>query len=97
MPPHDKICGCQLLIPDTAFFEGGRIKFLAKTDKEDGCLVYYKNKPLLKDLRMIFSEVTRDRKKEIYLTEALVQIVNYEGQSGSKLENYANNGGGVRI
>lgn len=58
------------------------MKFIAKTDKEDGCLVYYKVKPLMKDLRMILGDVTRERKKEQDLTEALVNVASGGQDSG---------------
>lgn len=63
VPPHDKICGCELLMADSAIFENGKPKSIIKTD-QDGFLVSAKNKLNLQDLRRTFSIVVRDRKKE---------------------------------
>ena len=38
---NEKIRGCQLLFPDTVVFHKGRVKFIARTDKE-GFLTYNK-------------------------------------------------------
>ena len=63
LAPNDKICGCELWVPDTAFFEGGKPKLIVKTDKE-GFLVAQRNKMNLLELRRTFSNVVRERKKE---------------------------------
>jgi len=68
LPPSDKICGCELLLPETAIFEGGKPKFIVKTDK-DGCIVMMnKAKMGLEELRRTFATVVRERKKDLEVT-----------------------------
>ncbi len=57
------ICGCELLMPETAIFEDAKIKIIMKTDK-DGCITQYKQKFTLQKLRQDFSIIARDRKKD---------------------------------
>lgn len=38
LPPNDRICGCEVWVPDTAMFELGKPKVIVKTDK-DGFLI----------------------------------------------------------
>lgn len=38
LAPSEKICGCELWVPDTALFEQGKPKLVVRTDK-DGFLV----------------------------------------------------------
>ena len=43
VPPNpDKFKGCDLIFPDTAFFNGGRATHIIKNDK-DFCLIMIKN------------------------------------------------------
>jgi len=52
LSPNDRIAGCQLLIPDTAFFEENAPR-ITKTDK-DGFVTAMKQKLSVLDLRNIF-------------------------------------------
>lgn len=56
--------GCEVWIPDTAIFEGGKPKLVVKTDHANGCIMRYKKMPSLMDLRKLFTVVSRERKKE---------------------------------
>ena len=38
LPPNDMIKGCELIFPDTVFFEKGKAKVIIKMDKE-WCLI----------------------------------------------------------
>ena len=64
LPPNDRICGCELWVPDTALFESGKVKLIVKTDK-DGFMIQNKAKLSLMDLRRTFSIIVRERKKEL--------------------------------
>ena len=66
LPPNPaKFKGCELVFPDTAFFEQGVCKFLVKND-EDHCLVMVKNptKLSLNAIYSTFQSVIRDRRND---------------------------------
>jgi hypothetical protein len=66
LPPSERIEGCPLVFPDTAFFDSkGRVTEIIRTDKE-GLLVSIRNetKLNLQDLRRSFSIIVRERRKE---------------------------------
>ena len=66
LPPNDKIEGCPLIFPDTAFFDNkGRVAEIIRTDK-DGILTTVRNevKLNLQDIRRSFSIIVRERRKE---------------------------------
>eukprot|EP00347_Sterkiella_histriomuscorum_P006724 403351677 len=64
LAPNEKICGCELWMPDTAIFDQGKSKLIVKSDK-DGFLVRSKPIANLQDLRRTFSIIVRERKKEL--------------------------------
>ena len=65
LPFSEKIKGCELIFPDTVFFENGAPSMIVKMDK-DFCLtsVKSKNKLNLKNIQKEFQDVCRDRKKD---------------------------------
>jgi len=77
LPVSERVLGCEIWIPDTAIFEGGKPKLVVKTER-DGCLVKYKKLPGLSDLRKIFAIVSRERKKEIGYFEQTQDIKSQE-------------------
>lgn len=52
LPPSDKIKGCELIFPDTAFFDNGVLNLMIKMDK-DFCLEGVKNKKKLSVLKFV--------------------------------------------
>ena len=64
LPPNDKICGCELWVPDTALFDDGRLKLVFRTDPKDGCLTQQPKLFNLQELRRQFSLISRERKKD---------------------------------
>lgn len=62
----EKIQGCPILFPDTAFFEDGKVTEIIKTDK-DGFLVLSKfdSKNGISDVRTTFTTIVRERRKEV--------------------------------
>jgi len=73
LPPNDHYKGCELIFPDTVFFEKvkdekgkvtARAKVIVKMDKKDFCLQAVKN-PVKLNLASIykdFSETVKNRK-----------------------------------
>ena len=61
----DKVKGCEMVYPDTAFFVKGKPKGIVRMDKE-WCLVLVKggNRVNLQNIYKEFSNVVRERKKE---------------------------------
>jgi hypothetical protein len=66
LPINEKIRGCSIIFPDSVIFSKGKPKFIAKNDRE-GCLMVIKqaSKLNLGDIRRTFSQVVRDRRKEV--------------------------------
>ena len=68
MPPQEQVHlvkGCELIFPDTVFFENGKPKAIIKMDKEY-CLVGTKNqvKLSLQNIYKDFTNQVRERKKD---------------------------------
>ena len=70
---NDKVQGCPLLFPDTAFYNSqGKVTEIIKTDK-DGFLtsVTREDKVDKDEIRRTFSIVVRERRKEVKIDEEL--------------------------
>lgn len=70
LPPArsvDTIKGCELIFPDTVFFERGKAKLVVKMDK-DYCLQGFKNatKLNIQNIYKDFSNAVRERKKDTH-------------------------------
>ena len=66
LPPNPaKFKGCELIFPDTAFFEKGECKGIIKND-EDFCLMQVKNPEKLKlfSIYTSFQSVLRERRND---------------------------------
>jgi len=63
---NDKVKGCELLFPDTAFFKKGKPVIVIKSDPRDFCLVGVKHhkKISLASIYKDFQNVVRRRKKD---------------------------------
>ena len=66
LPSNDKVKGCELIFPDTAFFKNGNPVIVIKSDPRDLCLVGIKNhkKISLPSIYKDFQNVVRRRKKD---------------------------------
>lgn len=66
LPYSDKIKGCELIFPDTVFFENGEPLLLIKTDPKDFCLLSVKGSQKLSFSNLLkdFQNLTRERKKD---------------------------------
>lgn len=65
-PDPENVQGCQILFPDTAFFEDGKVTDIIKTDKE-GFLtnVKFDARSGIQDIRTTFPTIVRERRKEL--------------------------------
>ena len=65
LPPSDLVKGCELIFPDTAFFDQGKAILMIKMDKEF-CLQGTRNPKKLSFLKLVkdFQEVMKERKRE---------------------------------
>ena len=65
LPPSDLIKGCELIFPDTAFFDRGQLVLMIKMDK-DFCLQGIRNPKKLTTQILVktFQEVLKERKRE---------------------------------
>ena len=66
VPPNpDKFKGCELIFPDTAFFNNGKPTHIIRNDK-DFCLIKIKkaDKMQLNTLQRDFFTVVRDRRND---------------------------------
>jgi hypothetical protein len=65
LPPSDKIKGCELVFPDTVFFEKGKPKVLIKSDK-DLCLTSVRAPTKLskENLQKEFPTLFRERRRD---------------------------------
>ena len=66
IPPEDqadKVCGCEVQIPETAIMHDGRLVSVVKTEK-DGCVVRMRMKMKLQELRKVFSAIIRTRRRD---------------------------------
>ena len=65
LPPSDQIKGCELLFPETVFFEQGKPKSLIKSDKDQILVATSEKYKLTKDALMkTFVQVQVDQKKK---------------------------------
>jgi hypothetical protein len=75
---HDKVHGCEILIPETYFFVKGKPKYMAKSDK-NGFLtsVRHHDKLELTEIRKDLPQYVRNRKvKEVAIDPDLIQKQN---------------------
>lgn len=65
LAPTDAIKGCELIFPDTAFFDHGQLILMVKMDK-DFCLQGVRNPKKLTTQILVktFQEVIKERKRE---------------------------------
>lgn len=68
LPPaaqENSIKGCQLVFPDTAFYQQGKAKIIIKMDKEF-CLIGVKKASKLtkEEIYKEFSNIVRDRRRD---------------------------------
>ena len=68
MPPNDLVKGCELIFPDTVFFENGEPKLLIKMEKENMCIQGIRNpaKLNLQNIQNEFLDTFKERKKETH-------------------------------
>lgn len=88
MPPSaDKFKGCELIFPDTAFFENGQCKCIIKND-EDYCLVQVKNpnKLSLNAIKSFFQGVIRERRNDQNGVFSQIYHKNFQLQAINKLQ-----------
>lgn len=66
LPSNDKVKGCELIFPDTAFFKKGKPSIVIKSDTRDYCLqgVRHPKKLSLQSIYKDFQNVVRRRKKD---------------------------------
>jgi len=66
LPTNDKVKGCELIFPDTAFFKKGKPVIVIKSDTRDFCLqgVKHPKKLSLQSIYKDFQNVVRRRKKD---------------------------------
>ena len=64
-PDSDKVMGCAVQFPDSAFFIDGKVTEILRTDK-DGFLssVKFDSRSGISDIRTSFTTIVRERKKE---------------------------------
>lgn len=68
LPASEKVKGCELIFPDTAFFKKGKPVIVIKSDPRDFCLLGIRNqkKLSLQSIYKDFQNVVRRRKKDFY-------------------------------
>lgn len=66
LPTNDKVKGCELIFPDTAFFKKGKPAIVIKSDTRDFCLVGVRQpkKLSLQSIYKDFQNIVRRRKKD---------------------------------
>lgn len=87
LPPNPaKFKGCELIFPDTAFFENGLCKSIIKND-EDYCLTQVKNPAKLSCIKLLtdFQAVIRERRNDQNGVFSQIYHKNFQLQAINKL------------
>ncbi len=81
LPTNDKVKGCELIFPDTAFFKKGKPVIVIRSDTKDYCLqgIRHPKKLSLQSIYKDFQNVVRRRKKDFQGPFNKLYFVNYWG------------------